>query len=142
MNDWHISLHRWDGPLPGEKPIVWNDSKVVALCIESSQLGEPFDIGFDAFLFAVNQLPGGYAEGDGSFGIVGENGSWRICGTVFDVSGTLQYVELIGSCPVAEFQRFIALLELPTSDHCVVQMMQGGFFISVTRFAEWAAAAP
>ena len=139
MNDassWHIALHSWRNPFPASQPLTWQSRTISALKISAQDLREPFAIPFDDFLTAIHERENGYAEGDGSFGILGRQGSWKLVGNVFEFGTGIQYVELMGRCPAQELNGLVSLLEQGQTDQCVIQLMEAGFFVSTQQFVQ------
>ena len=132
-SDWHVSLHFVGDQIfrPGVIQHRGQDTAVIE--ISSTNLDASFPVRFDQFIAAINLLPEGYAEGDGSFGIVGPEGSWKLCGTIYERFDSIQYAELQGICPNEWLIKLVKLLGADTGS-CVVQNMQGGFFQSVAQF--------
>ena len=87
------------------------------------------------FIAAINAMDGGYAEGDGSYGVVGQGGTWKIYGNIYENQDAIQYVELIGQCPIDILTSFVALLGCST-EHCLFQNLQGGFFQTFDQFTD------
>ena len=131
--DWHVSLHYCDSDQHQTKTVQLQDSMVDAVDVNAADLQQPFPASFDQFISAINELAGGYAEGDGSYGVVGEEGQWKISGSIFENNQALQYVELLGSCPRDVFLEFLTQLET-RSRNCLIQDMKGGFFQTVDQF--------
>ena len=131
--DWHISLHFTDSNELSEKTVQWKETEVNVIDAGADELKQPFPVSFDQFIASVNQLQGGYAEGDGSFGIVGEGGGWKISGNIFENNQALQYVEVLGSCPHEVFLEFLQRLGAKCNQ-CLIQNMRGGFIQSVDQF--------
>ena len=136
QRDWHITLHvRPAGPNDVQS-IEWNDWQFQTAAISADQLNQSFETSFEDFVQSINRLPHGYAEGDGSFGLVGPGGAWKLVGTLFEVDQKIHYVELMGSCPLDELQMLVEALGID-SENCLIQMMQGGFFLSFAEFGRW-----
>ncbi len=131
-NDWHISLHFSDGPLESET-ITHKEREKFVVKITADQLRNPFPAEFDAFVASVNSMPGGFAEGDGSFGLVGPSGVWKISGNIYEREDQIHYAELIGVCPENRMLEIVELLGA-TANTCLVQDMQGGFFQTIQQF--------
>ena len=130
---WHISLHFLAVPELKTKSIHWRDSCVPILDINARLLSKPFPANFDHFIQGINALENGYAEGDGSFGIVGPDGQWKICGTLYERDAHIQYAELVGQCPKQSFCEIVQQLNIPPAQ-CLIQNMRGGFFQSIEQF--------
>jgi hypothetical protein len=70
----------------------------------------------------LERWPNLYFEWDGSFVWVSSqrdatgNPRWQIDGMLYDLAGSLQYVELKGFCPIDEWNRFRTVLGLGDSD--------------------------
>ncbi len=133
MTSWHVSIHACDTRRFAEKAISWHGQTFYAVDIDATRLDQPFPVAFESFIRSVNGLAGGYAEGDGSFGICGPAGKWKICGTIFEVNDWIHYVELMGHCPRQTLIELIARLGANV-DACVFQIMQGGFFVTFPQF--------
>ena len=103
--------------------------------VGTEALRQPFPAKFDQFITSINQLEGGYAEGDGSYAVVGQGGSWKICGNIYENLDAIQYVELIGNCPINVITNLVDLLGCGV-DQCVFQNLQGGFFQSFDQFTD------
>ncbi|MEM9409862.1 MAG: hypothetical protein AAGA30_02040 [Planctomycetota bacterium] len=132
--NWQISLHFcFDNEQLPIQPLQWRGQQIQSLAVNAEQLNEPFPMSFDKFIDGVNELDGGYAEGDGSYGIVGPQGNWKICGNIFEFTDSIQYVDLLGSCPQDRFIEFLNQLGV-NSNQCVIQHLQGGFFQSPQQF--------
>ena len=134
--EWHISIHFCEDnrQLPS-KSIEWRGAPYTVLNIDAAQMSLPFPMAFDEFIGGVNNLNGGYAEGDGSYGIVGPQGNWKVCGNIFEFADSIQYAEMIGFCPEERFNEFLLQLGATTSE-CAIQILQGGFFQSPSQFFE------
>lgn len=131
--DWHVSLHYSDADRHQTKSVQVQDLTVEVVDVDAADLQQPFPASFDQFIRAINELSGGYAEGDGSYGLVGEEGQWKISGSIFENNQSLQYVELLGSCPRDVFLEFLTQLET-RSRNCLIQNMKGGYFQTVDQF--------
>lgn len=131
-NDWHVSLHFCDSNIQ-TKTLSLNDASVEVVDISADELKQPFPASFDQFIQAINELEGGYAEGDGSYGVSGDGGQWKITGSIFENNQALQYVEVIGRCPRDVFLEFLTQLET-RSRQCLIQNMRGGYFQTVDQF--------
>ncbi len=133
-NDWQVSLHFNDSQLK-RCTIDWRGNEVSAVSIDAEQLRMPFPSKFDSFIQSINSMEGGYAEGDGSYGVVGQGGEWKICGNIYENLDAIQYVELLGQCPNDQLASFIELLGCDISQ-CIIQNLQGGFFQTFDQFTE------
>lgn len=133
MADWHISLHACDTKAFPTKELKWHDVSYQSIDAGADQLSTPFPISFDEFIGQVNELGGGYAEGDGSYGVCGPDGAWKIVGNIYEVADAMHYVEMMGSCPDEQLLNFVRMLGVEP-DGCAVQVMQGGFYVSVVEF--------
>ena len=129
---WHVSLHFTTDQFD-EQTLQWRDCEVRHVAATAQQLAAPFPAKFDQFVDSINEMSGGYAEGDGSYGVVGPGGAWKICGNVFENLDAIQYAELLGSCPVDQLRQFVALLGC-SSEQCLFQNLQGGFFQTFDQF--------
>ena len=130
---WHISLHFGGDRLFKTGTIQYKNRTVRIIRISSSELDEAFPVRFDQFIESINQMSGGYAEGDGSFGVVGPSGEWKICGTIYERSDSIQYAELMGHGPDDQLV-YLAKLLGANQQQCCVQEMQGGFFQTLDQF--------
>ena len=129
---WQATIHFYAATY-STASIQWRDTTVATIDVVAADVNAPFPAKFDDFVTAVNEMEGGYAEGDGSYGIVGQGGAWKICGNIYENLDAIQYVELLGHCPVEKLAEFIQLLGCE-KQQCVFQILQGGFFQSFEQF--------
>ena len=134
--DWHVTLHVRPQGSTEVRTLEWQGWSFAAADLSASELDQSFETSFDDFVQAINRLPHGYAEGDGSFGLVGPGGAWKLVGTLFEVDQSIHHVELMGSCPLDELDTLIGILGAET-ENCLIQMMHGGFFVSFAEFQRW-----
>lgn len=132
-NQWHISLHFLPDAEFESGQVEWQNESVKALKIDAGKLQESFPARFDEFIVGINSLSSGYAEGDGSFGVVGPAGAWKICGNIYERDGQIQYAELLGTCPQPSLVDIVNKLNVGPQQ-CAIQHMQGGFFQSFEQF--------
>lgn len=135
-HNWHVTLHPIRGSVATGETVQWQGWSFKTF--STSGLGEDvvFPVSFDDAVAAINRLPNGYAEGDGSFGIVGPEGVWKLVGTLYEMQAGLRYVELMGWCPQATLRELLAALGV-SEESCCFQMLRGGFFVSFAEFSRW-----
>ena len=138
MNSYHISLH----PKPTtEMSIEWHSLDWQGQTLTTAQVAPQliaqihFPVAFDDLVSRLNGLPGGYAEGDGAFGIVGPEGIWKLTGTFYESHppGGIGHLEMLGTGSAEPLQTLIECLGVEPED-CLVQWMQGGFFTTVEQW--------
>ena len=134
--DWHVTLHHLGDIPTSTQSATWQEHVFPVLENLSFDSSEGFKTSFDELIQRVNQLPGGYAEGDGSIGMVGPGGEWKIVGTLFEMQDQIIHVELMGNGPGDSLSWLIEALDC-RSDQCVVQVLQAGFFIRFDAFQAW-----
>ena len=134
--DWHVTMHFLDDIPLSNQSMTWQEHVFPVLENLSLDSGAGFKTSFDELIQRVNQQPGGYAEGDGSIGIVGPEGDWKIVGTLYEMQDEIIHVELLGNGPSDILSWLIEALDCQ-SDQCVVQVLQAGFFIGFDAFQNW-----
>lgn len=98
---------------------------------------------FESATYRLQRLPRMFLEPDGSFvwtGMAEDGQSWQVDGNLIDRGDALDYVELKGSCPEAQFNEVIAALGWP-SVPLVFQLPQRGVFLDEAEFRRLAESA-
>ncbi len=130
-----FSLHpRPSESSPSVKPILWRGIEWDIVPVDPATVGSAtFDVRFDDLVSAINQLHGGYAEGDGAFGIVGDGGSWKVVGNFFEANDRVAFVQFQGDAPDQVWSDLARALGTD-DEQCLVQFAEAGFF---TSLGEW-----
>lgn len=130
-----FSLHPrpTETPLPVQ-PTRWRDIEWDVVQVDPAAVGcAVFDVPFDDLVKAIEQMPGGYAEGDGSFGIVGPGGTWKVVGNFFESDGRVAFVQFLGHAPDHVWEALAMALKTD-DDRCLVQFAEAGFFASLGQW--------
>jgi hypothetical protein len=95
---------------------------------------------FETAVARLSQLARIYCEADGSFVWVSSHGeqAWQVDGNLYDRNGRLLFVDLKGTCPSDEFDRFLAALGWPETQ-LVFQLTREAVFLDEAAFRRHAA---
>jgi hypothetical protein len=130
---------RPDESRPGAE-IELDRGRFRTLAVPHEALATPFAISFEEGAAAIERLERMYFEPDGSFvWASGQNDlpKWQVEGNLFDRGGRLLFVDLKGSCPGAEFDRFLSALGWPGT--CVMfQLARAAVFLDEAEFRRYA----
>jgi len=130
-----FSLHPrpTDTSLPVQ-PTRWRDIEWDVVKVDPAAVGRAmFDVPFDDLVAAIDQMPGGYAEGDGSFGIVGPDGTWKVVGNFFEANGKVAFVQFMGTALNQVWEQLAMALNTD-DERCLVQFAEAGFFTSLGQW--------
>lgn len=106
-----------------------------------ASLAKPLAVSFDEALERLTELPRMFIEPDGAFVWVSsiEDRPWQVDGNLFEREGRVLIVDLKGSCPAAEFDRFLEALGWP-AEPVMFALMRAGAFLDEMGFRRHAAA--
>jgi len=109
------------------------------LPITAADVGEPLPIGFEEAYARLELMERMYVEPDGSFVQRSGQGpsAWQVEGNLYDRAGHLQYVELKGSCPRANFDDLLRALGWPEA-RLMFQPAAEGLYLSESEFRRFA----
>ncbi len=104
-------------------------------------LGTPLAVRFDDALDRLAALPRMFVEPDGAFVWVSSAADrpWQVDGNLFEREGRVLIVDLKGSCPPAEFDRFLAACGWP-AEPVMFALLKAGAFLDEPAFRRHAAA--
>jgi hypothetical protein len=80
-----------------------------------------------------------FCEADGSFVWVSPHGqrAWQVDGNLYDLGERLLFVDLKGTCPPHQFDRFLAALGWPDT-RLMFQLTREAVFLDESEFRRWA----
>jgi hypothetical protein len=93
------------------------------------------DCSFETARERLEQLGRMFCEADGSFVWVSPQGepAWQVDGNLYDRNGRLLFVDLKGTCPSDQFDRFLAALGWPASK-LMFQLTREAIFLNEAEF--------
>jgi hypothetical protein len=96
---------------------------------------KPLAVGFDDALERLAELPRMFVEPDGAFVWVSSAADrrWQVDGNLFERQGRVLIVDLKGSCPPAELDRFLTALDWPT-EPVMFALQRAGAFLDEAAF--------
>jgi len=107
----------------------------------------PFRTPFEEFYRAISAIERLFMEPDGSFVWTGGEGPqrWQVDGVAAELGGRLQWLQLQGSCPPANFDRILAVTGWP-AEPVAMQLVRSGVLLDEGVFrrhaeARWLATA-
>lgn len=135
MAPFHICLHTRPSIVASGEVVLIDGCAVATLAIRPDSCGAPFGVSFEEASEALATLPRMFVEPDGSFVWVGGSADsrWQIDGSLYDRDGRLLYVELKGSCPLAELELLWRAFGWPEQP-LVVQLVQQAVFVEEPEF--------
>ena len=141
MLAFHVSVHaRPIDAVLSATPTLLDGQQVKTLALSAEQLATPFAVSFEQAGEALSKLPRLFFEPDGSFVWVSARGeeAWQVDGNLFDRAGRLQFVDLKGRCPTAEFDRLLGAFGWPQTE-VMFQVVRAAVFLDETEFRRAAA---
>lgn len=111
------------------------------LDVPKESLAEPFAVGFDDVLTALDRLPRLVTEPDGAilWAAADAEQRWQVDGTLAERDGWALAAELKGSCPAAAFDRMLEAFGWPRTP-VMLQVVRSGVFLDEATFRRHAAA--
>lgn len=109
--------------------------------VPKESLAEPFAVGFDDVLAALDRLPRLVTEPDGAilWASADAGQAWQVDGTLAERDGRALAVELKGCCPAAAFDQVLEAFGWPQTP-VMLQVMRSGVFLDEATFRRHAAA--
>lgn len=109
--------------------------------VPKESLAEPFAVGFDDVLAALDRLPRLVTEPDGAilWASAAAGQAWQVDGTLAERDGRALAVELKGCCPAAAFDQLLEAFGWPQTP-VMLQVVRSGLFLDEATFRRHAVA--
>jgi hypothetical protein len=141
LYEFFITVHAQPaGATPGAN-ITLQGLSLVALDVNHEALSvTTFDRTFETVEQDLGALPRMYCEPDGSFVWVSPQGApaWQVDGNLYDRNQRLLFVDVKGTCPAEEFDRFLTALGWPQTT-LMFQLTREAVFLGEAGFRRYAA---
>lgn len=133
---WHLFLYRLDQSEPvATRPVTVHDRTVPALQLKPGGQQSPFEITFDEARQRLEELAGGYCEGDGAFGWhPPHHEATHLCGTIHCVDERVICVEMHAKMSRAAWSELSQALRI--DDDVAVQFPESGIFVTAATLAD------
>jgi hypothetical protein len=131
----HIALHALVDRELAESESELDGKPVRVLELPATALTHPLPISFEDAVERLSALPRMFVEPDGSFVWVSNSAdsAWQLDGVLFDRGGSLQYVELHGTCSKESFESLTGIFG-NNEMRFVIQLMQQAIFLCEAEF--------
>jgi hypothetical protein len=102
-----------------------------------------FGASFEEFFSSLRQHSGVYSEGDGSWSWTSPekqfNGrpAWRLEGMVYDRSDSVFYIEVQGTCTIAQWQVIVDCLKVSEHNQLAICLATQGVWVDLLSFQNW-----
>lgn len=112
---------------------------IPTLAVPPGSQAKPMAATFDAALEAIGNLPGCYAEPDGSILWTGHDaqGRWQVDGNLYDLGGQVVFTTLTGSCPPDAFDQLLACFGWP-GEPVMMELVRAAAFVAEDVFRQHA----
>ncbi|MBI3840197.1 MAG: hypothetical protein HY288_19925 [Planctomycetia bacterium] len=140
MYDFFITVHAQPANATAGAKIELNGRTVNTLHVEPEALSTTtMDRTFEAARTKLEQLPRLFCEADGSFVWASPQGApaWQVDGNLYDRNERLLFVDLKGTCPAEELDRFLAALGWPET-RLMFQLTREAVFLEEAEFRRYA----
>ena len=135
-----ISLHAQSAQAQPGPTITHAGQTFETLELPAASQAIPFGVTFEDVTDALSTWPRMFVEPDGAILWTGDDaqGRWQVDGNLYDRAGRLLYVDLVGVCPAAEFDRLLSALGWPATP-VMFQLKREGVWLDEGAFRAWAA---
>jgi hypothetical protein len=140
MYEFFITVHAQPPGVTAGASIEVNGRTVNTLHVEPEALSTTtMNCSFETARTKLEQLPRMFCEADGSFVWVSPQGApaWQVDGNLYDRNERLLFVDLKGSCPAEEFDRFLTALGWPET-RLMFQLTREAVFLEEAEFRRYA----
>lgn len=141
MYRFHAAIHAAPSQAEPSGKLTLDGREYATLPVSPQTLNAPLPVTFEQAMAALETLPRMFCEPDGSWVWVGESGGerWQVDGCLYDRGSSLQYVELRGACPAAQFDQLLTAFGWPTAELALL-LTQHGALLAELEFRRWAEA--
>ena len=140
MYSFYVTLHAWAAEATAADEIDLAGRKVRPLRIARDALATTtMDCSFETARARLGELERMVSEPDGSFVWMSPHAErlWQIDGNLFDRDGRLLFVDLKGTCPGEQFDRFLRALGWPETK-LMFQLTREAVFLDEAEFRRFA----
>ncbi|HEV3138676.1 MAG TPA: hypothetical protein VGZ26_12245 [Pirellulales bacterium] len=144
MYEFFITIHAQPPGATAGASIELNGRTVSTLHVDREALSTTtMDCTFEAARTRLELLPRMFCEADGSFVCVSRQGApaWQVDGNLYDRNERLLFVDLKGTCPAEELDRFLTALGWPET-RLMFQLTREAVFLDEAEFRRYAAIDP
>jgi hypothetical protein len=135
MLSFHATLHARPESAVEREAVDVGGRTLTPLAVSQEAMGTPFSVDFESVVAKFEQFERMFVEPDGSFVWVAARDmpAWQVDGQLFDRSGRLLFIDLKGSCPVAELDRLLTATGWPAV-RVMFQLARQAVFVSDAEF--------
>ena len=140
MYTFHATIHALAPDAMPREPVQLAGTTYAALTVPTEKLAATtFSCTFEEASERLAGLDRIYCEPDGSFVWVSSQDAprWQVDGNLYDRTERLLFIDIKGSCPEEEFDRFLACFGWPEQP-IMFQLVREAVLLNEAEFRRWA----